>query len=146
MASALYLQYFDGLDPCPLCIFQRVGYIAAGAFFLVGALHNPKKIGRLLYASLAALSAIGGGAIAGRHIWLQNLPPEDVPGCGPGLDYILDVFPLQEALAMVFSGSGECAEIDWSMLGFSLPEVALGGFIVVTITAIAWAFWPTPQN
>jgi len=146
MASALYLQHFGGLDPCPLCTFQRVGYVGAGLFFLMGALHNPGRVGRRIYAALAGVCAIYGAAVAGRHIWLQNLPADQVPECGPGLDYMLDVFPMKDVLSMVFSGSGECAEIDWTFLGITLPELALMGFVALIITAIAWAVWPTSQR
>lgn len=146
MASALYLQYVGGLDPCPLCTFQRVGYIGAGAVFLLGALHNPGVVGRRIYAALTALCALYGAGVAGRHIWLQNLPEDQVPECGPGLDYMLDVFPMKDVLAMVFSGSGECAEIDWTFLGITLPELALIGFIALLATALAWAFWPTARS
>jgi|SRR5690625_5200339 len=146
MASALYLQHVGGLDPCPLCTFQRVGYIGAGVVFLLGALHNPGVVGRRIYAVLTALCALYGAGVAGRHIWLQNLPEDQVPECGPGLDYMLDVFPMKDVLAMVFSGSGECAEIDWTFLGITLPELALIGFIALLATALAWAFWPTARS
>lgn len=146
MASALYLQHFGGLDPCPLCTFQRVGYVSAGIVFLMGALHNPGMIGRRIYAGIAGLCALYGASVAGRHIWLQNLPADKVPECGPGLDYMLDVFPMKDVLSMVFSGSGECAEIDWTFIGITLPELAFAGFAALIITAIAWAFWPTPET
>lgn len=146
MASALYLQHFGGLDPCPLCTFQRVGYVSAGIVFLMGALHNPGMIGRRIYAGIAGLCALYGASVAGRHIWLQNLPADKVPECGPGLDYMLDVFPMKDVLSMVFSGSGECAEIDWTFIGITLPELAFTGFAALIITAIAWAFWPTPET
>jgi len=146
MASALYLQHFGGLDPCPLCTFQRVGFVSAGLIFLVGALHNPGIIGRRIYAALAGICALYGAAVAGRHIWLQNLPADKVPECGPGLDYMLDVFPMRDVLAMVFSGSGECADIDWTFLGITLPELALLGFVALLVTTIAWAVWPAHRN
>lgn len=129
MVSALYLQHAENLEPCPLCVFQRVGVIGAGLFFLLAALHNPGATGQRLYNVLAALSAIGGAIVAGRHIWLQNLPADEVPACGPGLDYMIDVFPMQEMLRMVFSGSGECAEIDWTFLGITIPQLAMITFV-----------------
>ena len=91
MAGALYLQHVDGLEPCPLCIFQRVGVMAAALVLLVASLHGPKRIGVRLYGLLTALAAIGGGAVAIRHIWLQSLPADEVPACGPGLEYMMDV-------------------------------------------------------
>lgn len=121
-AFALYLQYGEGLEPCPLCILQRVAVFAAAAVLLAAILHNPGRAGQRGYAGLGLLAALGGLAVAGRHVWLQHLPPERVPACGPGLDYMLEVFPFRDAMAMVLSGSGECAVVDWTFLGGSLAE------------------------
>lgn len=136
MAGALWLEHVGGLEPCPLCILQRLGVIGAGVFFLAAGLHNPGATGQRLYAALAGLSAIGGGAVAIRHIWLQGLPPDQVPDCGPGLDYMLDVFPLRDALSMILQGSGECAELDWQLLGLSLPGWSLVVFIGLLAAAL----------
>ncbi|KAF0807852.1 Periplasmic thiol:disulfide oxidoreductase DsbB [Alcanivorax sp. S71-1-4] len=140
MAAALYLQHAEDLAPCPLCVFQRIGVIGAGIFFLLAALHNPGATGQRVYNVLAALSAIGGAIVAGRHIWLQNLPADEVPACGPGLDYMIDVFPMQEMLRMVFSGSGECAEIDWTFLGITIPQLALITFAGLLVLALFQIF------
>lgn len=142
MLGALYLQHVEDLEPCPLCVFQRVGVIAAGVFFLLAALHNPGATGQRIYGVLAGLSAIGGGIVAGRHIWLQNLPEDEVPACGPGLDYMLDVFPMRDVLSMVFSGSGECAEIDWTFLGITIPQLALITFVGLLAVALFQVFRP----
>jgi len=125
MIAALYFQHVDGLEPCPLCIFQRIGVTVAGVFFLLAFLHNPAALGQRIYAALAGLGSVGGGLVAMRHVWLQGLPPEEVPACGPGLDYMLDVFPMADVLSMVLKGSGECAELDWSLLGLSMPAWVL---------------------
>ena len=125
MVYALYAQYFLDLAPCPLCVFQRVSVIALGVIFLVATLHNAGRVGSVMYALLLLLAAAGGVVAAGRHVWLQNLPPDKVPACCPGLDFMLDAFPLAEALKMVFSGSGECAEVSWSLLGMSMPAWVL---------------------
>src|SRR5690606_24412879 len=136
MGYAWYAPFVLELEPCPLCIFQRVAMIALGVIFLVAALHGPARTGRRVYGALLAIAALAGIAIAGRHVWLQNLPPDQVPSCGPGLSYMLDAFPLTEALRMAFTGSGECAEIDWTFLGLSMPAwvlimfALLGGFAV----------------
>jgi disulfide bond formation protein DsbB len=134
MATALaYFQHYLQLEPCPLCIMQRVVVISIAAVLLVATLHNPRDWGIRVYGVLVTLVAATGAAIAGRHVWLQNLPPDQVPECGPGLDYILDVFPLGEALRMVLHGSGECAEVLWRFLGLSIPGwtlVAFSGFIL----------------
>jgi disulfide bond formation protein DsbB len=140
MAGALYLEHVEGLDPCPLCIFQRVGVIVAGLFFLLALIHNPAALGQRIYAALAAIGAIGGAAVAARHVWLQSLPADQVPACGPALDYMLDVFPMSEVVRMVFTGSGECAEIDWLFLGISLPAWSLLVFIGLSATALFQLF------
>lgn len=123
--GALYLQHFEDLEPCPLCIFQRVAVIAASIFFLLAAIHNPGKTGQRVYAVLAGIGAGFGVFTAGRHVWLQGLPPDQVPACGPELGYMLDVFPMQDVVSMVLRGSGECAKVDWVFLGISLPGWSL---------------------
>lgn len=122
MSFALYLEHFKGLAPCPLCIFQRVGLMAMGVFALIAFIHNPVKNGiKRLYATLAGLSILWSVGVAARHIWIQHLPPSEVPSCGPGLDFLVQVLPLQEVFAQVLTGSGECAKIDWTFLGQSMP-------------------------
>lgn len=128
MIYALYAQYFLELAPCPLCVFQRLALMVMGVVFLAAALHNPGRGGSIVYSILLLLGAAGGAGVAGRHVWLQNLPPDKVPACGPGLDFMLDAFPLAEVLEMVLSGSGECAEVNWSLLGLSMPAWLLIGF------------------
>jgi protein dithiol:quinone oxidoreductase len=140
MAGALYLEHVEGLDPCPLCIFQRVGVITAGLFFLIALIHNPAATGQRIYAALAGIGAIGGAGVAGRHVWLQSLPPDQVPACGPALDYMLDVFPMSEVMRMVLTGSGECATIDWMFLGLSLPAWSLVVFLGLSAVALFQLF------
>jgi len=133
MAYALFAQYALELAPCPLCVFQRVAVIALGLVFLLAAVHDPARVGGIIYAGFVIVVAGAGIGVAGRHVWLQNLPPDQVPACGPGLDFMMDAFPFVEVLEMVLSGSGECAEVSWSLLGLSMPAwvviclVALGG-------------------
>jgi len=133
---ALYLQYYQHQDPCPLCVLQRVAYIALMAVFLVAALHGPGRAGAMLYGGLLLVIAGIGAAIAGRHVWLQYLPPESVPECGPGLEFTLRKYPLFQALEKVFAGSGQCAEACWAFLGLTIAGwslvwfVLLGGFAV----------------
>tara|TARA_B100000676_G_scaffold312332_1_gene386000 strand:+ start:163 stop:669 length:507 start_codon:yes stop_codon:yes gene_type:complete len=146
MAGALYLQHVDGLEPCPLCIFQRIGVMAAAAVLLIAGLHGPKRLGVRVYGLLTGLAAIGGGAVSIRHIWLQNLPADEVPACGPGLNYMLDVFPLQNVIQQVLAGSGECAEMDWSLLGLSLPAWSLVVFSGLLLVALIQLFRPLPQS
>lgn len=138
MGFALYLQYFQGYEPCPMCIFQRVAMIATGLVFLVSALHAPRGGGaRAFYALLGLVAAGGGAAIAGRHVWLQNLPPDQVPACGPTLDYLMDMMPLKEVVATVLSGDGNCAVIDAQWLGISLPAWTLIAFIALALYVLA---------
>jgi protein dithiol:quinone oxidoreductase len=136
MAFALYAQYKLYLDPCPLCVFQRMAVIAAGILFLIAALHDPGNRSGRIYAVLIGIVTAVGAAVAGRHVWLQHLPADQVPSCGPGFGYIMDSFPLGEALGMIFKGSGECAEIHWQFLGLSMPEWTLTWFIGLGLLGI----------
>ena len=129
MGVALVMQHVMGLEPCPLCIFQRVFVMVLGAVMLVAAVHNPAGVGRRIYGALIAIVGVLGIVVAGRHVWLQSLPPDQVPECGPGLEYMLNAFPLAEALQMVFKGSGECAEVQWTFLGLSIPGWTLVIFV-----------------
>ena len=128
-----WLQFFEHLDPCPLCIFQRVAFMALASTGLIAALHNPSLLGRRLYAVLGVLFSLGGSSIAARHVWLQSLPPDRVPECGPGLDYLIEVFSFTDMLGKVFTGSGECATVDWSFLYLSMPAWAFIWFILLGI-------------
>jgi len=138
MSFALfYLQRHLGLSPCPLCIFQRVGLMVMGGFALISALFNPKsKVIRLLLW-LGSLIGIGWAtAVAARHVWLQHLPADQVPSCGPGLNYWLDTLPILQVFEEVFAGSGECASIDWTFIGLSIPEQSLILFSVLLIVHV----------
>lgn len=131
MGYALYAEHVLMLTPCPLCVFQRLAVIAIGVIFLLAALQNPDGWGRRIYAALILVAAGAGVGVAGRHVWLQNLPPDKVPSCGPGFDYIIDSFPLADALKLIFSGSGECASIDWRFLGLSMPA-----WVVIAVISV----------
>ena len=134
--AALYFQHYEHLDPCPLCIFQRIGFIVMGVIFLIGLLHNPGGIMRRVYALLALAAGVVGGAIAARHVWLQSLPEDQVPECGPGLEYMMQALPFQKMLETVLKGSGECAEVSWTLFGISMPGWALIWFILLSILAL----------
>jgi protein dithiol:quinone oxidoreductase len=137
MAFALYLEHFQQLEPCPLCVFQRIALIATGLVFLAGAVHGPRGRGRWVYAGLAAAAAGAGIGLAGRHLWLQSLPPDQVPACGPTLDYLIDALPFREVIALVLKGDGECAKIAGEWLGISLPGWTLLAFIGFALYALA---------
>jgi protein dithiol:quinone oxidoreductase len=137
LGFALYAQHRMFLDPCPLCILQRVAFMVMALGFLAGLLLGPRAFGRWSALGVGVLGAAAGVGVAGRHVWLQSLPADQVPACGPGLNYMLDAFPLAEVMRKVFQGSGECAKIDWSFLGISMPGwtliwyVLLGALVVV---------------
>lgn len=137
LAIALVTQFHSGLEPCPLCIFQRIAFTVLACIFLVGGLHAPSGTGgRRMYAGLAFLAAVVGAAIATRHVWLQHLPPDQVPMCGPGLNYLMDAMPLTSVVRKVLVGSGECARVDWRFLGLSMPEWSLLWFIALGCWAL----------
>lgn len=145
LAYALYAQHGLGLEPCPLCVFQRVAVLALGFVFLAAYAHNPGRGGARIYGALAVAGAGGGMVFAGRQLWLQGLPADQVPECGPGLNFIMDVFPFWEAVKMVFQGSGDCAKIDWTFLGISMA-----GWVLISLVGLAsiaaWNnFRPAPR-
>ncbi|MDH4054375.1 MAG: disulfide bond formation protein B [Gammaproteobacteria bacterium] len=129
MGFALYAQHVMLLDPCPLCILQRIAVILLGIIFLTAALHNGGALSGRIYSALIALVAASGTGVAGWHVRLQNLPPSEVPSCGPGFEYMVENFPLQDALGMIFKGSGECAEVVWRLLGLSMPTWVVIGLL-----------------
>jgi disulfide bond formation protein DsbB len=136
MGFALYAQYVLLLDPCPLCVFQRIATILLGIVFLIATLHNPGRLGARIYGVLVALPAAFGVGVATWHVRLQNMPKDEIPSCGPGFEYIMENFALFDALSMIFEGSGECADVVWRLLGLSMPSwviVGLGGLGVAGI-------------
>ena len=129
MVAALYLEHVVGLAPCPPCIVQRICVIGFGLVCLVAALHNPRKLGRRVYAALAMLFALAGGATAIRQIWLQSIPADELPSCLPSLEYMMEALPFQDILRLVLHGTAECAEVSWTLLGMSIPEWTLISFV-----------------
>jgi len=129
LAVGAYFQFVDELEPCPLCISQRIAILIIGLTFLIAAIHNPAEKGIQRYAVLGAIFALLGSAISARHVWLQNLPADEVPECSPGLSYIFDNFPLTETLKLMVNGTGECADILWTFLGLSIPGWTFVAFI-----------------
>jgi disulfide bond formation protein DsbB len=131
-----YLQYAQGLEPCPLCMIQRAFFYGVMGVLIVAALHRPGRIGTVVYATLVVLFALGGAATAGRQVWLQHLPADKVPQCGPDLFFMLQNFPLSRTFAKVFYGSGECAAVDWKFLGLSIAGWALVWFSALVLYAL----------
>ena len=136
LGYALYVQHVDFLDPCPLCIFQRVVFMYIGVIALAAFIHNPGRTGRWVYTGLLAIGGFTGIGIAWRHVWLQNLPPDQVPECGQGLNYMIESMPFTDVLAQVLQGSGECAAIDWTFAGLSMPAWTLIWYIGLTAVTI----------
>jgi len=129
MGFALYAQHVLLLDPCPLCILQRIAVILLGVVFLLGALHNPGQIGARIYSGLMLIVVAAGAGVAGWQVRLQNTPADEVPACGPGFEYMVENFPLRDIFSMIFKGSGECAEVAWRLLGLSLPAWVVIGLL-----------------
>lgn len=139
LGVAMYMEHVMMLEPCPLCIMQRVFYIAAGLVALAAFIHNPVARGKVIYGSLATLMSAIGGGFAIRQIYLQHLPEDQVPACGPSLSYMMDNFPMKDVLAVMFSGDGNCAEVVWRdpVIGMNIAEWSLVCFIILTATC-AW--------
>src|SRR6185312_10313521 len=147
MAYALYAEYRLGLAPCPLCIFQRVAFIWMGVWFLVGGLHAPRGNGRWAYVVLVLIGAVFGVAMAGRQLWLQSLPADQIPACGAGFDMLLaqlkgHYIPLSQFVTTMLRGSGDCAQVTWKFLGLSMAGWTLIWYVVLGI----WALLPRPRG
>ncbi|HEY5682158.1 MAG TPA: disulfide bond formation protein B [Sulfuricaulis sp.] len=140
MGAALFFQYVMNLEPCPLCIFQRIFVIITGLILLAGALHDPGLWGRRIYGGLTVLAAGLGAGIAGRHVWIQHLPFDQQPGCGYSLNDMLESFPLLKMLKLVLEGSGGCGQVLWSFLGLSMPGWVLLFFLGFTVLGFLLIF------
>jgi disulfide bond formation protein DsbB len=138
VGGGVVLQVTTGVQPCPLCVFQRYAYIITGLIATVGSLHQGAYRVSRIYASLVTLSALSGAGIAARQVWLQHNPPA-ISECGADLEFMLESFPLTQALPMVFRGTGDCSKVDWTLVGFSIAELSLAAFIVLAACALALA-------
>jgi disulfide bond formation protein DsbB len=137
LGYAYYAQFVLHLEPCPLCIFQRVGVFAMGLVFLIAAAHDPVGGLKRAYAALLALSALATAGVAVRQLYIQSLPEGSVPACGASLDFMLKVFSLSEVLVKVLTGSGECAKVTWRFLGLAMP-----GWVLIAVLALgAFGLW-----
>jgi disulfide bond formation protein DsbB len=142
---ALYFQFQGGLEPCPLCISQRIMVLAVGLVMLVATLHNPDTTRAIrVYAVLGGVTALLGGGISARHVWLQHLPADEVPACGPGLSYMFQYFPLTDTLKAMLTGTGDCAKVDWTLLGLSMPAWVLLCFLALAAVSFA-QYWNTEK-
>lgn len=143
LGYAFYTQLRDvnPLEPCPLCIFQRIAFFGLGAVFLVGGLHAPARAWmRRVYGVLALIPGIAGSAIAARHVWITHLPADQVPSCGAPFEFMRQTMGTFQLIQKVMTGSGECAKIDWTFLGLSMPAWSLAWLVVLTLWAVYAAF------
>lgn len=138
MAYALYLQYALDLEPCPLCMFQRVALIAMGAVFLIAALQGPARTGAWVYCAVLFLLGGAGSGLALRHLWIQSLPADQVPACGMGIGYMFETLPFFDVVARTLKGSGECAKVDL-VLGLSIPAWTLVLFVILIVWSVLLA-------
>ena len=139
LGIALYLQYFANLEPCPLCMLQRVAFIFLGLVCLIGAIHNPRRAGYRVYAGLAAVTAATGVGLAARHVWLQYNPPR-FASCAGDLYSQLERLPLGRVIANAIRATGDCAKVDWTMLYLSIAEWSLIWFAVFTVGTVFLLF------
>lgn len=140
LAVAFYMEYVMGLEPCPLCWLQRFAFMAVGLVGLVALLHNPGNVMGRVYGFLLALFAGVGAGLAGRQLWLQSLPPDQVPACGPSVEYMLEVFPLMDVLMTAMRGTGDCAVVSWRFLGLSIPGWTAIFFVLIIFAGLAILF------
>ena len=134
--AALYLQYVLHQDPCPLCMVQRFIFVVLFIVFVLAALHAPGRSAAKVYGAVVTVLSLCGVAVAGRHIWIQHLPEDEVPACGPGLNYMLEHFPLSNVLKELMHGSGECAAKGWTFLTLGIPEWSLIGYVLLALWAL----------
>ncbi|HZJ94014.1 MAG TPA: disulfide bond formation protein B [Thiopseudomonas sp.] len=131
IAIALYLEHVLGIEPCPLCHVQRFAVVLFGVICLLAAIHNPTRLGQRIYAVLGIFVAVFGIATAGRQIWLQGLPKDQLPACLPPLDFMLEAFPLQEVISKMLHGTADCAEVTWTLLGLNIAEFSMINFLTM---------------
>ena len=132
LGGALFMEHVMGFAPCPLCLMQRIWVMIVGAIALAGLTHNPRI---LIYPLLSVLAALTGAGFSIRQLYLQSLPPDQVPACGAPLDYLLED-PLADLLREMTMGSGDCAAVSWSLFGVSIPGWTLLGFLVLAGLAV----------
>jgi protein dithiol:quinone oxidoreductase len=137
LAYALYTQFYQGLEPCPLCIFQRIGIALLGVVFLAAAVHNPRGRGGAVYACLLGVAALATLAVAARHVYVQSLPPGSLPSCGAPLASLLKFMPLWQVIRKVLTGSGECGEVSWRFLGLAMPAWVLIWALILGVGGVA---------
>ena len=146
LSGALVLEHIYGLEPCPLCILQRITFLLVGLICLISCCHNPRGYGQKIYYLLASCTSFFGMYLAGKQIWLQHLPKDEIPACTPPVSYMLDNFPLQDVISFMFHGTGECAKVQWQLLGLSIPSWSFIAFTLLSIVFLYFLFFrKTPR-
>ena len=140
MAGALYLEHVVGLQPCPLCVVQRVCVMLFGLLCLLAAVHGPGMLGQRLYAGLLMLITLTGAGTAARQVWLQSVPADQLPSCIPPLDYLMDTLPFQDIVQVVLHGRADCAEVSWTLFTLSVAEWSLLAFVGMLVFALLQMF------
>ena len=140
LIAIYYMEGYLGLEPCPLCVLDRIVIAAMAVLFLLAWLINPRRGGQVFFALLLMVLGLLGVALAGRHIWLQSLDRENLPDCTPALSYMVENFPLLETLSIVLNSSGQCAEVAWRSLSLSIPQQTLIFFIVLLVHVLLILF------
>ncbi|WP_421848704.1 disulfide bond formation protein B [Marinomonas sp.] len=138
LAVAFYMEYQMGLEPCPLCMLQRIVFFCVGVVSLVSALTSSEKA-RKVFSWMVVVLSFAGAALAIRHLYLQSLPMDELPACLPGLSYMFEVFPWQEIMQAMVMGTGECGDVVWTLFGISIPGWTLVAFIGMAIINIVIA-------
>jgi protein dithiol:quinone oxidoreductase len=139
MSFAIYLQFFHGLEPCSLCVFQRLAYILYAFIIIIALIHHPRSWGMRVYAFFSILPSAVGLAIALRQAWIQSLPADQIPGCGPGLNFLLQEFSLSKVLSVVWAGSSDCAIVTWRFLNQSMAvwsAILFGILILLSLVVL----------
>ena len=146
LCIAYYMEHVMMLEPCPLCIMQRVFFFMAGFVALLAFLFNPAAGGRRIFSLVSAALSLAGGGFAIRQIYLQHLPKDEVPSCGPGLSYMIRNFPVSDWLKAMFTGDGNCAEIKWTdpVIHMSIPQWSLVGFVALALLCLFQAYRKRP--
>ncbi len=137
LAIAGYFQFIEHYEPCPLCIIQRVLVLAVAVVMLLAVIHHPATMGVRIYSLLSLIFSVAGAVVSARHVWIQHLPADQVPMCGPGLSFMLDNYPLADVIKRVLTGSGECAEVVWTFLGLSIPAWTCVAFIFLALLSFS---------
>ena len=140
MGFSFYLQHAEGLEPCPICISQRIAFTLLGMTTLLASLQNPETLGIRVYSFLTTLFGVAGAGLAIRQLWIQQLPPEQAPSCMPGLEYLVDILPTTDLVRIMLTGTGDCATVQWVFLGISIPGWTLIAFTGFTLLGLFSAF------